>query len=82
MPPDEPSSPKPLGATDVLPELLPELPPEGGVVVVPGLVSLSSAGGVDGIDGATSGTVCAGGGVLPVPPALCQPHLPHRDYRQ
>ena len=52
----------------MLPELLPELPPEGGVVVVPGLVSVSvggGGGGVSGIEGVASGAICAGGGVAP-----------------
>jgi hypothetical protein len=35
------------------------------VVVVPGLVSLSAGGGVDGVDGIASGAVCAGGAVVP-----------------
>jgi hypothetical protein len=50
------------------PELLPELPPEGGGVAVPGLLSFSAGGGVEGVEGATSGLVCAGGGAVPVPP--------------
>ncbi len=58
----------------VLPELLPELPPEGGGVAVPGLLSLSAGGGVDGVDGAASGTVWAGG-VTPPPPCSV-PALP------
>jgi hypothetical protein len=70
-PPNEPFLPEPLsdiplGAADVPPELLPELPPEGGVVVVPGLVSVSvGGGGVSGVEGVASGAICAGGGVAP-----------------
>ena len=76
----EPLSPKPLpgiplGAADVPLELLPELPPEGGVVVVPGLVSLSAGGGVDGVDGVASGADCAGGAAAPGP-AWSVPPLP------
>ena len=62
----------------VSPELSPELPPEGGVVVEPGLLSLSAGGGIDGVDGVTSGAVWAGGVVLPPPcsvPALPPPPL-------
>ena len=66
---DPPLELPPILSDDVPPELLPELPPEGGVVVVPGLVSLSSGGvdGVDGVDGVASGAICAGGGVVPGP---------------
>ena len=62
----------------VLPELLPELPPEGGGLVAPGLPSLSAGGGVDGVDGvdgAASVAVWAGDGALPPPPCSV-PALP------
>ena len=79
----DPLSPKPLpgiplGAADVPLELLPELPPEGGVVVVPGLLSLSAGGGVDGVDGVASGVDCAGGASVPGPACSVPPPPPPR----
>ena len=79
----DPLSPKPLpgiplGVADVPLELLPELPPEGGVVVVLGLVSLSAGGGVDGVDGVASGVDCAGGAVVPGPACSVPPLPPPR----
>lgn len=78
----EPLSPKPLpgiplGAADVPPELLPELPPEGGAAV-PGLVSFSAGGGVDGVDGVASGADCAGDTVVPGPACSVPPLPPPR----
>lgn len=78
VPPEEPPSPRPLDAPDVLPELPPELPPEGGVVAEPGLVSVSAGGGVVGVDGATSGVVCAGGAALVRPCSAPEPPSPPR----
>jgi len=68
----------PLGAADVPLEPLSELPPEGGVVVVPGLVSLSAGGGVDGVDGVASGVDCAGGAAVPGPACSVPPPPPPR----
>ena len=78
VPPEEPPSPRLPGATDVPPELSPELPPEDGVVADPGLVSVSDGGGVVGVEGATSGVVCAGGAVLVRPWSLPEPPSPPR----
>lgn len=68
--PELPELPEPApGMTEVSPEL----PPDGGVVVVPGLVSVS-VGGTGGIEGIDSGADFAGGGMVLVPP--CSVPLP------